>query len=33
MFKDFQVATQKLEKDLSSEKGHISKFQELKINF
>jgi len=29
----FQVAMQKLEKNLNFEKGYISNFQEFKINF
>ena len=33
MFVIFQVATQKLEKNLNGEKGHISNLQEFKINF
>ena len=33
MFIIFQVATQKLEKNLNFEKGDISNLQEFKINF
>jgi len=33
MFMIFQVATQKLEKNLNFEKGYISNLQEFKIKF